>query len=206
MKNVLFVCTGNTCRSPMAEAVLKAKDDRYNVQSAGLFAQTNGKATPQSEQALDKKGYAINHSSQPLEEGLIQWADLVLTMTARHKESVIMHFPEHEAKVYTLKEYALYDKASSWDRLTEAYATMEDKKAVFMQKNKDKYNSQAELEMALYQHLNEEIELIREIERNLPTLDINDPFGGNQSVYDSTLEEIEKHIELLIQKVDNNRG
>ncbi|QSS99846.1 low molecular weight protein arginine phosphatase [Pontibacillus sp. ALD_SL1] len=203
MKHILFVCTGNTCRSPMAEALLREKHEDIEVRSAGIFAHKGSKASKGTEEVLKKKGISLNHESQPLSEDLMRWANIVLTMTAQHKQSVVMEYPRYEDNVFTLKEYVLQNDHNQWQQLKEAYSTLEDRKAVFLQKNREKYNSPQELEQALIQHLNEEISLIREIEANLPNSDISDPFGGDLDTYEKTLTEIEKHVELLIKKLDN---
>lgn len=106
MKNILFVCTGNTCRSPMAEALFNMKaDGRFVAKSAGVFAAPGSNASPQALEVLADQGIAFNHSSQKLESDLIEWADLILTMTGSHKQMLFMHNPEASEKVYTLKEY-----------------------------------------------------------------------------------------------------
>ncbi|MCP8967921.1 low molecular weight protein arginine phosphatase [Ectobacillus ponti] len=107
MKNILFVCTGNTCRSPMAEAVLRHQSKgRFEVKSAGVFAAVGSDASQHAKSALAEQSIDINHTSRQLTEELIKWADLVLTMTRGHKEIVMQSFPGAADKVFTLYEYA----------------------------------------------------------------------------------------------------
>ena len=105
---ILFVCTGNTCRSPMAQ-VMAAQlfGESLQVTSAGLMAAPNSAAsahaiTAMSERQLDLTG----HSSQMVTEVLLKSADLILTMTESHKSALIQTAPD---KVYTLGEYAGYN-------------------------------------------------------------------------------------------------
>src|SRR5690625_3708820 len=136
--NVLFVCTGNTCRSPMAEALVKHKSPQTFVQSAGIFAGKNSRANHHTIEALKKKGIALDHLSQPVTEELLHWADLVITMTTQHKQSIIIEYPNFQEKYYTLKEYVSDADKQVWDELKKANADLEEKRSQFMQKNKHK--------------------------------------------------------------------
>jgi L-threonylcarbamoyladenylate synthase len=115
-KSILFVCTGNTCRSPMAEGLfrsllsdrLKCREDElpsrgFQVGSAGVAALPGAPASPNTLEVLDQAGIDLTgHASQPVTEQLVAWADLVLTMTSRHLSAVVGAFPDSSSKVQLL--------------------------------------------------------------------------------------------------------
>jgi len=105
---VLFVCTGNTCRSPMAETIFKqlvaerlgCRPDEVDehgviVASAGVAAWGGGAASAGAIEAMRDVGADLSgHSSQPVTEGLVRQADVIWTMTAAHRAAVVAQFPE----------------------------------------------------------------------------------------------------------------
>jgi protein-tyrosine phosphatase len=113
---LLFVCTGNTCRSPMAEAIarkmladrLRVKEEDlpargYRVVSAGTAAGHGGAATEEAEQAVRKYGADLSrHASQPVTVAMVEEADRVYVMTPRHKGVLVEWMPEHERKIELL--------------------------------------------------------------------------------------------------------
>lgn len=88
--NLLFVCTGNTCRSPMAAAIARKEAKRRGwthvaVRSAGTGAMDGGRASPETLAVLKEQGIEDpNHFSQQLTPELVQWADLILAMSLSH--------------------------------------------------------------------------------------------------------------------------
>lgn len=108
-KMVLFVCTGNTCRSPMAEIIFNqiAKGSNWYARSAGLAALPGEKAMPQAIEAVAKRGLDLTkHQSHRLNQENLEKATLVITMTESHKESILYSFPEFEDKLYSFGEIA----------------------------------------------------------------------------------------------------
>lgn len=106
MKHILFVCTGNTCRSPLAEYLLRHKaGGSMEVKSAGLAAYNGGQIATHVQQLLAEKGIETDHASQNITTELVEWADLILTMTEAHEQQLRMHFPEKEASIYTIKRF-----------------------------------------------------------------------------------------------------
>ncbi len=104
--NICFICTGNTCRSPMAEAILRAKQiPNIAVRSAGIMTQDGIPMSPHAKALVEKNGLPHTETSHLLRREDIEWADLLLTMTTQHRDLLKMHYPEQASKVYTLKEY-----------------------------------------------------------------------------------------------------
>jgi len=85
--NVVFVCGGNTCRSPMAELLLKKHCllRRLNVASAGLSAANGLEAAAFAKKTMQERGFSLaDHRSRELTPALMRWADVVLVMTREH--------------------------------------------------------------------------------------------------------------------------
>src|SRR5688572_12637330 len=105
---IVIVCTGNTCRSPMAEAILrKLIAERFNctleeteqrgviVSSAGVSASPGGVAAPEAVEVMRGRGLDLSrHESQPLNDKLVRHADLILALTGAHRQAIIRRWPE----------------------------------------------------------------------------------------------------------------
>jgi tRNA threonylcarbamoyl adenosine modification protein (Sua5/YciO/YrdC/YwlC family) len=108
---IVLVCTGNTCRSPMAETLLRERlnkkfgcENAVRVLSAGVAAGVGIGASPQAVEVMGNRGLDLTgHSSQPLDESVINVADLVLTMTRGHRNAILAAWPEMHDRVFTLR-------------------------------------------------------------------------------------------------------
>ena len=109
--NILFVCTGNTCRSPMAQGLLEdmAKKKGLNlvVKSAGIFALDGQRVSEEAVEALKEEGIDISdHKANMIHRDLVSEANIILTMSKSHKETLLSKYDFLKGKVFTLKEYA----------------------------------------------------------------------------------------------------
>src|SRR2546422_5323917 len=109
MKNVLFVCTGNVCRSPMAEGIFRHAirgRGNYNVLSAGLGAMNGQWPSPYAVQAVAELGIDISgQRSRMLTADLVHEADYIFGMTHSHVDTILLLYPQAAEKTFLLREF-----------------------------------------------------------------------------------------------------
>lgn len=108
---VLFVCTANVCRSPMAEALFNAlaqdKGVPWKATSAGVAAQLGKSISPRAGSALEEVGvFPDGHQARQVSAAMLETADLVLAMTANHASALRRLSEASSGKVHTLRGYA----------------------------------------------------------------------------------------------------
>jgi protein-tyrosine phosphatase len=111
MPSILFVCTANICRSPMAAALFKGKLERegekgiWRIESAGTWARDGFPAAEKSQSLLGERGLSLDrHQSRSVSCELLKPFDLILTMERGQKEALRVEFPKLAPRIYLLTE------------------------------------------------------------------------------------------------------
>ena len=110
--HILFVCSGNSCRSPIAEALLRARlpehlQDKANVASAGTLGIEGMPATNYAIRVTEEMGGRLaGHRSQGVSAELVGNSDLILAMTNEHVDFLRRHYPAYRENFYLLKQFA----------------------------------------------------------------------------------------------------
>jgi protein-tyrosine-phosphatase len=113
LKTILFVCTANICRSPMAAGLMRDRIEKaglasqVQVLSAGMWAEPGSRASTNATVVLRSRGIDLApHRSQPVTPALLKEATIILVMEEAHRRSIFYTAPEVLSKVYLLSEMA----------------------------------------------------------------------------------------------------
>lgn len=162
--SILFVCTGNICRSPVGEAALRSLlPGTVTISSAGTHAAVGRPAAPETETFLSRElGIKIGHAGQQLSKQQAEAADLIITMTAEHRAWVARTAPRVVRRAFTLREL----------EQTLAYVPEE-----------QRFDTLREFALAASR-------LRARIANNGDALDIADPYGGPPEGYEASFQEV----------------
>ncbi|MFM0393206.1 low molecular weight protein-tyrosine-phosphatase [Paraburkholderia phytofirmans] len=121
-QRILFLCEGNICRSPMAEAMLKAVLPDRTVSSAGLNALVGMPPADYACEVMSTRGISIQaHRAQQISHKMFVDADLVLVMDSHQRRYVEANFPSFKGRVYRLGEFGRFDVADPYRQSRDVF-------------------------------------------------------------------------------------
>ena len=133
MPRIVCICTGNICRSPMIEAMLRHRlepEGDWQIESAGTMGLDDYPASRHAIQVMDERGLDIApHRARAVDHDIIAGADLVLAMTRNHVESLRHEFPAQASKLYLvseMKDGRRYDIADPYGGSLDEYRVCAD--------------------------------------------------------------------------------
>ena len=174
---ILFVCTGNVCRSPMAEGFLRYEAERRNLdietRSTGTHAWNGRAATIEGRKVMNEHGVSIDdHRTIELNADLVRWADLLIGMSREHVRDTVRTFPEAMDKTYTMK--GLLEILGSLPPYTQTVAWLDAAASM------------------------------RQRAESIDDADIDDPIGEREAAYRRVAAEVRELIERFAEGLEQS--
>lgn len=123
-ENILVVCVGNICRSPMAEALLKQRFPEKNIDSAGVGALVGHSADPAAIKIMEEQNIDITtHVAKQIDKNLVHKADLIFTMSESQNKWIEERWPFCRGKTFKLGHWSDKDIADPYRHEMSAFQT-----------------------------------------------------------------------------------